>query len=124
MQSRAISCAGSASNRSQIRMLPPPPKPDPEATLLAADAPAPKGGEVWVFEGTLERFLEVGEFPEDSPRKFRFRQRIAWRGTPSAERVDTLGRWIIERLSINGHLLVGLRARPETTPAEEARLVG
>lgn len=105
-------------------MLPPPPKPDPEATLLAPDAPAPLEAEVWVFEGMLERFLEAGEFPEKGPQRFRFRQRIAWRDTPSPERVDTLGRWIIERLSINGHLLVGLRARPESSPSEAARLVG
>ena len=101
-----------------------PPKPDPEATLLAPDAPAPLEGEVWVVEGNLERFLEVGEFPEKGPLRFRFRQRIAWRVAPSRERVDTLARWIVDRLSINGHVLIGLRARPESSPESEARLVG
>jgi hypothetical protein len=98
-------------------MLTPPPKPDPEATLLAPDAPPPVESEVWVYEGTLERF--TGE-----NRRYRFHQRIAWRATPTPEQVNTLGCWMVERLSINGHLLVGLRVRPESAPAEDARLVG
>ena len=79
---------------------------------------------MWVFEGNLERFLEVGEFPEKGPRRFRFWQRIAWQEAPSPERVNTLARWIVDRLSINGHVLIGLRARPEASPESEARLVG
>jgi hypothetical protein len=123
MGNGAVSCADVA-RHSCSEMQIPPAKPDPEATLLAPGVSASEGCEVWVFEGSLERFLEVGELPERGARRYRFQQRIAWRTPPTEERVTTLGRWITARLSINGHLLVGLRARPEAAPPEEARLVG
>ena len=74
------------------------------------------GSHVHRNEGTLERFTGTG-------RRFSYRQRIAWPGSPAWEEVRELGLWMVERLSINGHVLVGLRARPETAPAEEARRI-
>jgi hypothetical protein len=68
---------------------------------------------VWLYEGTLERFTGAG-------RRFAYRQRIAWPRTPAWEEVRELGLWMVERLSINGHVLVGLRARAEAAPASEA----
>jgi hypothetical protein len=91
-----------------------PPRPCPDARLLAPEEPAPEGARVWVYEGTLERFVQTGE-------RYRYRQRIAWPEAPTWEQVRTLGLWMVERLSINGHVLVGLRARPEDAPAHEAQ---
>jgi hypothetical protein len=71
---------------------------------------------VWLYEGTLERFTGAG-------RRFAYRQRIAWPRTPVWEEVRELGLWMVERLSINGHVLVGLRARPEAFPAADARWI-
>ena len=71
---------------------------------------------MWLYEGTLERFA--------GPRKrFPYRQRIAWPGDPAWREVRILGLWMVERLSINGHVLIGLRARPEAAPAEESRWI-
>ncbi len=91
-------------------------RPSPEARLLGPEEAAPEGGSVWLYEGMLERFAGGGE-------RFRYRQRIAWPGEPEWESVRELGLWMVERLSINGHLLLGLRARPEAAPVEEARLI-
>lgn len=94
----------------------PSPRPFPEARLLGPDEPVPQGASVWVYEGTLERFAAGGG-------RFLYRQRIAWTGEPPWEHVRDFGLWTVERLSINGHMLVGLRARPENAPAADARLI-
>lgn len=98
-----------------------PGRPYPEAQLLAADAAPPPGAVVWLYEGTLERF--TGTAASVGGTRFAYEQRIAWpEGTPW-ESVRRFGLWMVERLSINGHLLVGLRARPETAPPTEGRLI-
>jgi hypothetical protein len=71
---------------------------------------------VWLYEGTLERFTGDGS-------RYHYAQRIAWPAEPAWEQVRELGLWMAERLSINGHLLLGLRARPEGAAATEARLI-
>ena len=92
------------------------PKPFPEAKLIAPDDLPPPGTQVWIYEGTLERFTSGHE-------RYHYAQRIAWPAEPSWEQVRELGLWMAERLSINGHLLLGLRARTEGIPAAEARLI-
>lgn len=92
------------------------PKPFPEAKLIAPDELPPPGMQVWIYEGTLERFASGHE-------RYHYAQRIAWPAEPSWEQVRELGLWMAERLSINGHLLLGLRARAEDNPAVEARLI-
>lgn len=95
----------------------PPPRPHPEARLLDPEEPVPSGFEVWVFEGTLERVIGGnGRFP--------VRQRVAWPAGTPWEKIETFGRWVIERLSINGHLVVGLRAWREADRAGIARYIG
>ena len=98
-------------------MSPLPPRPSPEFRFLGEEEPAPEGASVWLYHGTLERFSGGGE-------RFRYRQRVAWPEAPEWEQVRALGLWMAERLSINGYLLVGLHARPEDAPREEARLIG
>jgi hypothetical protein len=71
---------------------------------------------VWLYEGSLEQFAGGG-------RHFDYRQRMAWPEEPSWEQVLEFGLWTVERLSINGHLLVGLRARPESAAPGAARLI-
>ena len=84
--------------------------------LLNPEEPAPEDAEVWAFEGTLERVIGgSGRFPVS--------QRVAWPAPVEWEEVRAFGEWMVERLSINGHVLVGLRAWPEGRP-EEGRLVG
>jgi hypothetical protein len=92
-------------------------RPFGEAKLLGAEDAAPEGASVWVYEGTLERFA-------GGRGGYQYRQRIAWLGEPSWGSVRDFGLWMVERLSINGHMLVGLRARPETAEPAEARLIG
>jgi len=94
----------------------PPGRPQPQTRLLGPADAAPQGAEVWLYEGRLERFTGGGG-------PFDYRQRIAWPEAPAWEQVRELGLWMVERLSINGHLLIGLRARPEGAPSGEARLI-
>jgi hypothetical protein len=84
--------------------------------LLTPNEPAPGYGSVWIYEGTLEQFTGQGD-------RFHYRQRVHWPEEPAWEQVEELGQWTAERLSINGHLLVGLNARPEGLPRERARLI-
>jgi hypothetical protein len=84
--------------------------------LLGAEETPPEGASVWLYEGTLERFSAPGV-------RFRYRQRIAWPAPPAPEQVQELGRWMVERLSINGHLLIGLRAYPEGERPESAQAI-
>lgn len=93
-----------------------PPKPFPQARLLTPDDPAPDDTHVWLYEGALERFTGSGA-------RFPYRQRVAWPPETRWEEVRDFGLWMVERLSINGHVLVGLRARPESQPEGAARLV-
>jgi hypothetical protein len=94
-----------------------PPRPHPEAVLLGPEEPVPGGREAWTYEGTLERFSGGhGRFP--------FRQRVAWPAGAEWQAVRALGLWIEERLSINGHVLMGLRAYREQDGAEGARRIG
>ena len=92
------------------------PRPSPDAQLLAPDAPAPEGARVWVYEGWLEQFA-------GAQARFHYLQRIVWPHDPEWETVRELGVWMVERLSVNGHLLVGLRARPEGATEGEERLI-
>jgi len=66
---------------------------------------------VWVFEGTLERVI-------GGAGRFAVVQRVAWPAEADWEEVRAFGHWMVERLSINGHVLVGLRARPEGREGE------
>ncbi|MBM3457731.1 MAG: hypothetical protein FJX77_04270 [Armatimonadetes bacterium] len=84
----------------------PSPRPCPEARLLGPDDPAPEGATVWLYAGALQRFTGYGT-------RFQYRQRIAWPRPPELKEVQAFGIWMVERLSINGHLLFGLRARPD-----------
>ncbi|MFN3652890.1 MAG: hypothetical protein ACK47B_25205 [Armatimonadota bacterium] len=94
----------------------PPPWPCPEARLLNESEPPPPGTHAWLYEGTLERFT-------GPPARFPIRQRVAWPEPVAWERVRALGEWMVTRLSVNGHLLVGLRARAEEEPPSAAKLV-
>jgi hypothetical protein len=96
-------------------------RPYPEAKLLAAEAEAPPGCEVWLYEGTLERF--TGTAASVGGTQYAYFQRIAWPEGTAWESVREFGLWMVERLSINGHLLVGLRARRETAPSNKGRLI-
>lgn len=100
-------------------ILPPmnlPPRPFPQARLLAPDDPVPDGAHVWLYEGTLERFTGTGT-------RFPYRQRVAWPPDARWEEIRDFGLWMVERLSINGHVLLGLRARGEEAAETEARLI-
>jgi hypothetical protein len=94
----------------------PPQRPFPEARLLGPEDAAPDGTTVWIYEGMLERFT-------GDTARYAFQQRVAWPDEVSWERVRGLGLWVVERLSINGHVLVGLRGRPEGSPPEAARRI-
>lgn len=93
-----------------------PPRPFPQARLLAANDAASDDARVWLYEGTLERFTGAGS-------RFPFRQRVAWPPGARWEDIRDFGLWMVERLSINGHVLMGLRARAEETAETEARLI-
>ncbi len=95
---------------------PTPPIPFRNVRILGTDEPSPDGTPVWVYEGSLERFTGDGS-------RFHFEQRIAWPEDPDWEQVQELGLWMVARLSVNGHVLVGLRARPEADPPTTARLI-
>jgi len=94
----------------------PPPLPFSQVKLLASDAEADANYCVWLFAGSLERF--VGEGP-----RYPFRQRVAFPEPAEWEQVREMGRWIVERLSINGHVLIGLHAWREGTPRETAQRI-
>ena len=94
----------------------PSPRPFPEVRFIAPDEMPEAGASVWLYEGMLERITQAG-------KRYRYRQRVAWPQPPAWEPVRDLGLWMVERLSINGHLLMGLRAREESNPPEASRLI-
>lgn len=91
-------------------------RPCPHARLVGPDEPVSEGVSVWAYEGSLQRFTGYGA-------RFQYRQRVAWPARPPWDEVREFALWMVERLSINGHLLVGLRVRAEEGPDEEWRLV-
>lgn len=95
---------------------PTPPIPFRNVQLLGAGETPPAGASVWLYEGSLERFT-------GGSSRFHFAQRIAWPEEPGWEQVRELGLWMVARLSVNGHVLVGLRARSEADSPASARLI-
>ena len=94
----------------------PPPRPHPEARILSEADSAPAGTQVWIYEGVLEQFTGgAGPYP--------FRQRVAWPRSAAFAAIRELGLWMTERLSVNGHLLIGLRVRREGEAPEQGRLI-
>ncbi len=91
-------------------------RPCPDARLVGPDEAVSEEVSVWAYEGSLQRFTGYGA-------RFQYRQRVAWPAPPAWDEVREFGLWMVERLSINGHLLVGLRVRAEGAPGEEWRLV-